>query len=115
MMKEAMTDINPGASLDDIRRVAKFSSLGLTTDEEVRMQRDPRTILEYVAQLNAVDAGSIEPMPQMESVLEGHAVPPCGENLRPDVVQLSLDRSVVMAQASDTDGRFFKVPKVIDR
>jgi aspartyl-tRNA(Asn)/glutamyl-tRNA(Gln) amidotransferase subunit C len=38
-----------------------------------------------------------------------------GSNLRPDVVTPSLDRRTVMSQAPETDGRFFKVPKVIER
>ena len=35
--------------------------------------------------------------------------------LREDVVRPCLDRAVVMASAPDTDGVFFKVPKVIER
>jgi aspartyl-tRNA(Asn)/glutamyl-tRNA(Gln) amidotransferase subunit C len=35
--------------------------------------------------------------------------------LRADVVQPSLDRAAVMQQAPETDGVFFKVPKVIER
>jgi len=35
--------------------------------------------------------------------------------LRADVQRPSLDRSVVMAQAPETDRVFFKVPKVIER
>jgi aspartyl-tRNA(Asn)/glutamyl-tRNA(Gln) amidotransferase subunit C len=38
-----------------------------------------------------------------------------GETLREDVVAPSLDRAAVMAAAPETDGRFFKVPKVIER
>jgi aspartyl-tRNA(Asn)/glutamyl-tRNA(Gln) amidotransferase subunit C len=38
-----------------------------------------------------------------------------GETLRADVVQPSIDRALVMAAAPETDGRFFKVPKVIER
>jgi aspartyl-tRNA(Asn)/glutamyl-tRNA(Gln) amidotransferase subunit C len=38
-----------------------------------------------------------------------------GEDLRADVVRPSLDRAAVMAEAPETDGRFFKVPKVIER
>jgi aspartyl-tRNA(Asn)/glutamyl-tRNA(Gln) amidotransferase subunit C len=38
-----------------------------------------------------------------------------GETLRADDVQPSLDRAEVMASAPETDGRFFKVPKVIER
>jgi aspartyl-tRNA(Asn)/glutamyl-tRNA(Gln) amidotransferase subunit C len=36
-------------------------------------------------------------------------------SLRTDAVRPSLDRSVVMAAAPESDGRFFKVPKVIER
>ena len=35
--------------------------------------------------------------------------------LRPDLPAPSLARAVVMAQAPETDGAFFKVPKVIER
>jgi aspartyl-tRNA(Asn)/glutamyl-tRNA(Gln) amidotransferase subunit C len=38
-----------------------------------------------------------------------------GETLRADVVQPSVDRAEVMASAPETDGRFFKVLKVIER
>ena len=38
-----------------------------------------------------------------------------GASLRADTVQPSLARAVVMAEAPETDGRFFKVPKVIER
>ncbi len=38
-----------------------------------------------------------------------------GGTLRADVVRPSLDRRAVMASAPETDGRFFKVPKVIER
>ena len=34
--------------------------------------------------------------------------------LRADQLVPSLDRAVVMAQAPETDGVFFKVPKVIE-
>jgi aspartyl-tRNA(Asn)/glutamyl-tRNA(Gln) amidotransferase subunit C len=38
-----------------------------------------------------------------------------GAHLRKDAVRPSLDRKVVMASAPESDGRFFKVPKVIER
>ena len=38
-----------------------------------------------------------------------------GEGLRMDEVRPSTDRSAVLAAAPETDGRFFKVPKVIER
>jgi Asp-tRNAAsn/Glu-tRNAGln amidotransferase C subunit len=53
-------------------------------------------------------------MAQVGEMLGGQA---CihGETLRPDAVRPSLDRAAVMAAAPETDGRFFKVPKVIER
>jgi aspartyl-tRNA(Asn)/glutamyl-tRNA(Gln) amidotransferase subunit C len=38
-----------------------------------------------------------------------------GETLRVDAVRPSVDRAAVMAAAPETDSRFFKVPKVIER
>jgi aspartyl-tRNA(Asn)/glutamyl-tRNA(Gln) amidotransferase subunit C len=38
-----------------------------------------------------------------------------GESLRVDEVRQSVDRAAVMGSAPETDGRFFKVPKVIER
>ena len=38
-----------------------------------------------------------------------------GAELRQDVVLPSVDRGAVMAVAPETDGRFFKVPRVIER
>jgi aspartyl-tRNA(Asn)/glutamyl-tRNA(Gln) amidotransferase subunit C len=38
-----------------------------------------------------------------------------GARLREDEVRPSLDRKAVMAAAPESDGRFFKVPKVIER
>jgi aspartyl-tRNA(Asn)/glutamyl-tRNA(Gln) amidotransferase subunit C len=35
--------------------------------------------------------------------------------LRDDRLQPSLDRAEVLSQAPETDGVFFKVPKVIER
>jgi aspartyl-tRNA(Asn)/glutamyl-tRNA(Gln) amidotransferase subunit C len=110
-----MENPTPGISLNDIRRVAELANLGLTDEEELRMQLDLSVILEYVAQLAEVDTTAIEPMTQVELLLPDRSVLTSREALRPDVVQPSLDRSVVMAEAPETDGRYFKVPKVIER
>jgi aspartyl-tRNA(Asn)/glutamyl-tRNA(Gln) amidotransferase subunit C len=53
-------------------------------------------------------------MAQVGEVLGG--VPDAaGASLRSDGVRPSLDRAAVMAAAPESDGRFFKVPKVIER
>ena len=105
-----------GVSLSDVRRVSELANVGLTADEESRMQRDLNLILSYVDQLAEVDTSGIEPMTQATFCSQDDCTTLIdGDILRPDAIQPSLDRSEVMAQAPETDGRFFKVPRVIER
>ena len=97
-------------SPEDVKRVAELAYLELTADEEARMQRDLNAILDYVVQLNELDTSAVEPMAQVAEVLGGAA-----EAFRPDTPVACLPRERVMAAAPETDGVFFKVPKVIER
>jgi aspartyl-tRNA(Asn)/glutamyl-tRNA(Gln) amidotransferase subunit C len=101
-------------SVDEVRKVAELANLELTAEEEPRMQRDLNAILGYIAQLNEVDTEGVEPMAQVADVL-GASTDFAGAALRPDEVRASISRRAVMASAPESDGRFFKVPKVIER
>jgi aspartyl-tRNA(Asn)/glutamyl-tRNA(Gln) amidotransferase subunit C len=101
-------------SVDEVRKVAELANLELTAEEEPRMQRDLNAILGYIAQLNEVDTAGVEPMAQVADVL-GASTDFSGAALRPDEVRASISRRAVMASAPESDGRFFKVPKVIER
>lgn len=101
-------------SAEEVRRVAELANLELTAEELPRMQRDLNAILRHIAQLNELDTEGIPPMAQVSEIL-GREAPAAGEALRPDIVGPSIDRSAVVAAAPETDGRFFKVPKVIER
>ncbi len=101
-------------SREDVRRVAELANLELTPEEEPRMQRDLNAILGYIDQLNELNTRGIAPMAQVSEMLGGSSNDR-GGTLRADVVQPSIDRAVVVASAPETDGRFFKVPKVIER
>ena len=103
-----------GVTIDDVRRVAELANLELTPEEEPRMQRDLNAILGHIAQLNELDTADVPPMAQVGEMLGG-VVDSMGAMLRRDTVQPSLDRAAVMAAAPESDGRFFKVPKVIER
>ena len=109
-----MKEQQGGVTVEDVRRVAELANLDLTAEEETCMQRDLNSILRYVGQLNELDTSDVPPMAQVSEMLGGTDVG-CGETLRADVVQPSMDRALVMAAAPETDGRFFKVPKVIER
>jgi aspartyl-tRNA(Asn)/glutamyl-tRNA(Gln) amidotransferase subunit C len=103
-----------GVTIEDVRRVAELANLELTAEEEPRMQRDLNAILGHIAQLNELSTGGIPAMAQVGEMLSG-VTDATGRSLRADTVQLSLDRAAVMASAPESDGRFFKVPKVIER
>jgi aspartyl-tRNA(Asn)/glutamyl-tRNA(Gln) amidotransferase subunit C len=103
-----------GVSMDEVLRVAELANLELTAEEVPRMQRDLNAILGHIAELNELDTAGVEPMAQVGAAL-GDEVEVAGADLRADVVRPSLNRRAVMAAAPETDGRFFKVPKVIER
>jgi aspartyl-tRNA(Asn)/glutamyl-tRNA(Gln) amidotransferase subunit C len=101
-------------SVEQVRRVAELANLELTAEEEPRMQRDLNAILEHIAQLNELDTQDVPPMAQVGEML-GAVEEETGAALRHDEVRPSIDRKAVMASAPESDGRFFKVPKVIER
>jgi aspartyl-tRNA(Asn)/glutamyl-tRNA(Gln) amidotransferase subunit C len=101
-------------TIEDVRRVAELANLELTPEEEPRMQRDLNAILGHIAQLNELDTSGIPAMAQVGEMLGG-IVDTAGTSLWADAVMPSLDRAAVMAAAPESDGRFFKVPKVIER
>lgn len=98
-------------TVEEVQRVAELANLELAPEEMPRMVKDLNAILDYVAELNQLDTTGVAPLAQI-SELEGAGG---SGTLRPDVPRPSLERAAVMPQAPDTDGAFFKVPKVIER
>ncbi len=103
-------------SEQDVDRVAELANLELTTSEKAQMFRDLNSVLGYFAQLNELDTSSVPPMAQVaDQMAEGTAREAMTPHLRTDEIAPSLNRDQVMACAPDTDGVFFRVPKVIER
>ena len=109
-----MEQTTSGVDLKEVRHVADLANLELTPEELPRMARDLSAILGYIAELNQLDTADVPPMAQVAEAL-GLAPATSGQTLRPDTIRPSVDRKLVMAEAPETDGRFFKVPKVIER
>ena len=101
-------------SAEMVLHVAELANLELTAAELPRMARDLNAVLGYIAQLNELNTAELPPMAQVSEAL-GVAPAIGGALLRTDEIKLSVDRAAVMAEAPETDGRFFKVPKVIER
>lgn len=100
---------------EEVGRVAELAHLELTAEESGRMQQDLNAILDFIAQLNELDTTGVEPLSQVNELGNEGASVSVDENLRSDEVHASLDRGVVMHEAPESNGEFFKVPKVIER
>jgi len=91
-------------TLDQVRHVAKLARLALREDQLVKYAPQLGAILQYIEQINKIDKSGVEPM--------AHALP-LHNVLREDVVEPSLPLEEVLKNAPQTDGPFFKVPKII--
>jgi aspartyl-tRNA(Asn)/glutamyl-tRNA(Gln) amidotransferase subunit C len=98
-------------SVADVERVAELAHLELTPEEIPGMVKDLNAILDYVAELNELDTAGVAPLSQVSELVGAGG----GGDLRPDAIRSSLNRAAVMAEAPESDGSFFKVPKVIER
>jgi len=102
----------------DVTYVADLANLELTPEERERMVRDLNSILEYVDRLNELDTADVPPMAQVSgryAALEKKGATGFEYAMRADELGASLDRQIALANAPESDGKFFKVPKVIER
>jgi aspartyl-tRNA(Asn)/glutamyl-tRNA(Gln) amidotransferase subunit C len=102
------------ATLADVQHVAELAHLELAPDEQATMLRDLNAILGHIAELGEVNTANVEPMAAGIPTLAA-STGDSKASLREDTVRPSLDRAPVMAAAPETDGIFYKVPKVIER
>ena len=103
----------------DVRYVADLAHLDLSDEERQHMLRDLNSILEYVDRLNQLDTSGVPPMAQVMQAL-GEKKPEDGlfSTMRDDVLyglRPSLPHQEALANAPESDGTFFLVPKVIER
>jgi len=98
-------------TVEEVVRVAELAHLELKPEETPLMLDDLNAILDYVAELNELDTSGVTPLAQVSELKNAAGA----SVLRDDVQRPSLDRAAVMPQAPETDGVFFKVPKVIER
>jgi|SRR5581483_11808453 len=96
----------------DVEYVAGLANLQLSSAERERMEKDLNSILDYIDMLSEVDTSNIEPMAQVQSV---SAAGTASDPLRADELRPCLPREVALKNAPQSDGSFFRVPKVIER
>ena len=91
----------------DVSYVADLANLELTNQERQRMLKDLNSILDYIDLLNELDTSNVPPMAQISGDEGGY--------LREDELIPCLPHADAMKNAPETDGEFFKVPKVIEK
>jgi aspartyl-tRNA(Asn)/glutamyl-tRNA(Gln) amidotransferase subunit C len=106
----------------DVAYVAALANLELTPEERVGMVRDLNSILGYVDRLNELDTFNVPPMAQVSDRYGVDGSKQGSERFahasREDVLEglrKSLPHDVALENAPDSDGIFFRVPKVIER
>jgi aspartyl-tRNA(Asn)/glutamyl-tRNA(Gln) amidotransferase subunit C len=87
--------------------VADLANLELTAEERQRMVRDLNSILDYIDRLNELDTTNVSPMAQ--TILQTADV------TREDVLRPCLEHDAALQNAPQSDGNFFKVPRVIEK
>src|SRR3954468_23823500 len=92
-------------TLDEVRKVATLARLELADADLARMQHQLSAILDYVAQLQALDTEGVEPL--------AHPLP-VPNVFRDDEPAPSLPVDEALRNAPNRTGDFFGVPAVFD-
>jgi aspartyl-tRNA(Asn)/glutamyl-tRNA(Gln) amidotransferase subunit C len=92
-------------SHEEVKHIAKLSRLALPEDEAVEYASQLSQIIEYVEQLNNLDTSAVEPT--------SHVIP-LHNVLVEDLPGISLPREQALQNAPDSNGKFYRVPKIIE-
>ena len=92
-------------SREEVKHIARLARLSLGEAELDAMARDLDQILDYVTALQGLDTDGIEPT--------AHAIP-LTTPLRPDTAQSGMASELAIANAPESAGTSFVVPKVIE-
>lgn len=95
----------PKISLKDVEHVARLARLELSDADKERMRRELDSILSYIDKLRALDTEGVEPT--------SHAIPMTNV-MRDDAPRPSLPQDVMLANAPERSGEFFRVPRIIE-
>ena len=84
-------------------KVARLARLEFSPEDIERVQSELNRILDFVNEINALDLSEVEPFfGAVDSI----------NPIREDQVQPGLTREQALANAPDSDGKFYRVPPV---
>jgi aspartyl-tRNA(Asn)/glutamyl-tRNA(Gln) amidotransferase subunit C len=88
----------------DVEHVAQLARLALTEDEIEALTEELGAIVEYAAQVSALDTSAVPPT--------AHPFPVVNV-FRPDVARPGLPRDEVLAAAPEAQEKRFRVPRIL--
>jgi aspartyl-tRNA(Asn)/glutamyl-tRNA(Gln) amidotransferase subunit C len=88
----------------DVEHVAQLARLALTEEEITSLTGQLAAILDYAAEVSALDTQGVEPT--------AHPLPLVNV-LRPDTVRPCLERDEVLAAAPAVEDGRFRVPRIL--
>lgn len=89
---------------EQVRHVAVLARVRLTREEEIELTEQLDHILQYMNKLAELDTSTVAPFTHAIDALE----------LRADKITNQPNADVLLANAPDRDGDFFKVPKILE-
>lgn len=89
-----------------VENLAGLARLEFNDEEKEIIKDGLQRMIRFVDKLNELDTSGVKPLLHMTDAVNV---------LREDIVQGSITREEGLKNAPDTDGVFFKVPKVINK
>ena len=89
-------------SLEQIKHLAHLSRLEFSEEELKEMQGDMGKILDFVAQIDALDLSGIEPLTQISDSVNV---------MREDQTKGMIQKEEALRNAPDANSDYFRVPK----
>ena len=97
-------------SREDVEKVAELAYLDLSEAELETYRTQIDEILEYIGKLNELDTTGVQPMAQVLADDQS-----ADATLREDDIVRCDVAALILKQAPDAQGPYFRVPKVIER
>ena len=88
-----------------VKKVAKLARLELSEAEIEEFAGQLNAVIDYVERMNKLNTEGVEPM--------AHCLP-VSNVFRDDIIKESLGTEKTLANAPQSDGPFFKVPKILE-
>lgn len=90
--------------IEEVKKVANLARLQLTPEEEQEFTTQLNSILDYFEQLSELDTDKVTPTSRAINL---------NNIMRSDELEPFANREEILACAPETDGEFFKVPKIL--